>query len=90
LLAYREVLARHQIDLDPALVVPGAFMPSDGFDGVEALLKQGIEFDAIAAANDFMAMGAVAALRKHGRDVPATSGLPALTTCRCLASATQL
>jgi DNA-binding LacI/PurR family transcriptional regulator/signal transduction histidine kinase/ActR/RegA family two-component response regulator len=70
LLAYREVLARHQIDLDPALVVPGAFMPSDGFDGVEALLKQGIEFDAIAAANDFMAMGAVAALRKHGRDVP--------------------
>jgi DNA-binding LacI/PurR family transcriptional regulator/signal transduction histidine kinase/ActR/RegA family two-component response regulator len=70
LLAYQDVLARHQIALDPALVVPGTFMPSDGFDGVEALLRQGIEFDAIAAANDFMALGAVAALRRHGRHVP--------------------
>ena len=70
LLAYHEVLKRYQIDFDPALVVPGTFMPSDGFDGVEALLRQGIEFDAIAAANDFMALGAVAALRKHGRSVP--------------------
>ena len=70
LLAYREVLARHQIALDPALLVPGTFMPSDGFEGVEALLRQGIEFDAIAAANDFMALGAIAALRKHGRNVP--------------------
>jgi DNA-binding LacI/PurR family transcriptional regulator/signal transduction histidine kinase len=70
LLAYREVLARYQIGFDPALVVPGYFMPSDGFDGVEALLKQGLEFDAVAAANDFMALGAISALRKHGRNVP--------------------
>jgi DNA-binding LacI/PurR family transcriptional regulator len=70
LTAYREVLAREGIAFDPALVVPGTFMPSDGFDGVEALLKNGIEFDAIAAANDFMAMGAVVALRKHGCNVP--------------------
>jgi DNA-binding LacI/PurR family transcriptional regulator/signal transduction histidine kinase/ActR/RegA family two-component response regulator len=70
LLAYREVLARHQIDPDPILIVPGSFMPGDGFDGVEALLKQGIEFDAVVAANDFMALGAIAALRKHGRNVP--------------------
>ena len=70
LLAYREVLERHQIDFDPALVLPGTFMPSDGFEGVEALLKQRIEFDAVAAANDYMAFGAVAALRKHGRSVP--------------------
>ena len=70
LLAYRDVLALHKIDLDPALEVAGYFRPSGGFEGVEALLRQGIEFDAIAAANDNMAMGAVAALRKHGRDVP--------------------
>ena len=68
--AYQEVLASNQIDFDPALVVPGAFMPGDGFDGVEALLEQGIQFDAVAGANDFMALGAVAALRKHGRSVP--------------------
>ncbi|MGB8294003.1 MAG: substrate-binding domain-containing protein [Polyangia bacterium] len=68
--AYQEVLAQNQIDFDPALVVPGAFMPGDGFDGVEALLEQGIPFDAVAGANDFMALGAVAALRKHGRGVP--------------------
>lgn len=68
--AYQEVLACNRIDFDPALVVPGAFMPGDGFDGVEALLEQGIQFDAVAGANDFMALGAVAALRKHGRSVP--------------------
>jgi DNA-binding LacI/PurR family transcriptional regulator len=68
--AYQEVLAQNQIEFDPALVVPGAFMPGDGFDGVEALLEQGIEFDAVAGANDFMALGAIAALRKHGRSVP--------------------
>ena len=65
--AYQEVLAENQVVFDPALVVPGAFMPGDGFDGVEALLAQGIQFDAVAAANDFMALGAVAALRKHRR-----------------------
>jgi DNA-binding LacI/PurR family transcriptional regulator/signal transduction histidine kinase/ActR/RegA family two-component response regulator len=70
LAAYHEVLAQQGIELDPNLVVPGTFMPSDGFDGVEALLKKGIDFDAIASANDFMAMGAVVALRKHGRNVP--------------------
>ena len=70
LLAYREVLAQNQIAFDPALVVPGTFMPSDGFEGVESLLKRGIEFDAVAGANDFMALGAIAALRKHGRNVP--------------------
>jgi signal transduction histidine kinase/DNA-binding LacI/PurR family transcriptional regulator/ActR/RegA family two-component response regulator len=68
--AYQDVLAEKQIDFDPALVVPGAFMPGDGFDGIEALLGQGIPFDAVAGANDFMALGAVAALRKHGRSVP--------------------
>lgn len=68
--AYLEVLARHQIDIDPALLVPGYFMPADGFAGVEALLSHGIEFDAIAAANDSMALGAIAALHKHGRNVP--------------------
>ena len=70
LAAYREVLAQQRIAFDPALVLPGTFMPSDGFESVETLLNKGIEFDAIASANDFMAMGAVVALRKHGRNVP--------------------
>jgi DNA-binding LacI/PurR family transcriptional regulator/signal transduction histidine kinase/ActR/RegA family two-component response regulator len=68
--AYREVLAQQGIAFDPALVMPGTFMPSDGFNGIEALLSKGIAFDAVASANDFMAMGAVVALRKHGRNVP--------------------
>jgi len=68
--AYRSTLARCQIALDPALIINGHFMPSDGFDGVETLLDRGVEFDAIAAANDAMALGAVAALRKHGLHAP--------------------
>jgi len=68
--AYRSVLARCRIAPDQALVINGHYMPSDGFDGVELLLAREIEFDAIAAANDAMALGAIAALRKHDLYVP--------------------
>jgi DNA-binding LacI/PurR family transcriptional regulator/signal transduction histidine kinase/CheY-like chemotaxis protein len=67
---YQDALARCRIPVDPALVVRGNFMSGDAFEGVDALLEREISFDAIASANDFMAIGAVEALRKHGRHVP--------------------
>jgi DNA-binding LacI/PurR family transcriptional regulator/signal transduction histidine kinase/ActR/RegA family two-component response regulator len=68
--AYRTVLARHDIPFDPALVVCGFFMPKQGRAAMDSLLAAGVPFDAVVAANDNMALGAIEALRKWGRRVP--------------------
>ena len=68
--AYRDVLARNGIPFDPALVACGDFMPKQGRAAMDRLLAAGIAFDAVVAANDNMALGAIEALRKWGRRVP--------------------
>jgi LacI family transcriptional regulator len=50
--------------------VPGDFFEESGAQAVEQLLTQGVPFDAIFAANDNMAIGALDALRKAGVRVP--------------------
>jgi DNA-binding LacI/PurR family transcriptional regulator/signal transduction histidine kinase len=91
--AFRNVLARTGIPFDPALVICGDFMPKPGRAAMDRLLAAGIAFDAVVAANDNMALGAIEALRKWGRrvprDIPVTGfddlpvaefGSPSLTT----------
>jgi DNA-binding LacI/PurR family transcriptional regulator/signal transduction histidine kinase/ActR/RegA family two-component response regulator len=68
--AYKDVLARHGIPFDPALVACGYFMPKQGRSAMDNLLATGVAFDGVVAANDNMAMGAIEALRKWGRRVP--------------------
>jgi len=68
--AYVDVLHRHDIAFDPALVVDGNFTNRDGQAAMEHLLARGVEFDAVAAASDNMAFGAMSVLRKHGRRIP--------------------
>jgi len=68
--AYVDALRRHDLTFDPALVVDGNFTNRDGQAAMEELLARGVEFDAVAAASDNMAFGAMAVLRKHGRRVP--------------------
>ena len=68
--AYVDVLRRHELSIDPALVVDGNFTNRDGQAAMEQLLASGVEFDAVAAASDNMAFGAMSVLRKHGRRVP--------------------
>jgi DNA-binding LacI/PurR family transcriptional regulator len=41
-----------------------------GHDAVNALIASGVEFDAIFAASDMIAIGAMRALSEHGFDVP--------------------
>jgi signal transduction histidine kinase/DNA-binding LacI/PurR family transcriptional regulator/ActR/RegA family two-component response regulator len=67
---YKEVLARHGIPFDPALVACGYFMPKQGRSAMDDLLAAGVDFDGVVAANDNMAIGAIEALRKWGRRVP--------------------
>ena len=58
------------ITRDPALVVSGHFSRDGGYEAARTLLRGGAEFTAIFAANDMMALGALAALREAGQRVP--------------------
>ena len=68
--AYRAVLDRHGIAFDPALTAPGYFRTNSAKVAMEEMLARGVDIDAVVAANDEMATGAIDVLRKHGRRVP--------------------
>ena len=72
---YKEVLNDYDIVLDPNLVTTGDFLPSTGEKAVWQLfhqrrLKPGIDVEALVAANDAMALGALDALKKYNISVP--------------------
>lgn len=51
-------------------VIEGNFEEPSGAEAVATLHRDGIEYDAIFAGNDMMAIGALVALRDHGLSVP--------------------
>jgi sigma-B regulation protein RsbU (phosphoserine phosphatase) len=68
---YVDALRAHGIALDDSLVAPGDFTRSAGKEAVRLLLdERGASFDALAAANDGMAGGAMAELIARRRRVP--------------------
>ena len=83
--AYRSVLERHGLSFDPARVASGQFLPALGRLAMDQILESGVPFDAVVAANDSMALGAIQALRQRGlrvpQDVPVT-GFDDLTLAR--------
>jgi DNA-binding LacI/PurR family transcriptional regulator/signal transduction histidine kinase/ActR/RegA family two-component response regulator len=91
----RSALARHGLELREEAVGYGNFSPPAGRDIVEQWLRAGLAFDAIIAANDEMAVGALEVLREQGIQCPDQVSLagfddsasarfcePALTTVR--------
>ncbi len=83
--AYQTVLARHGIACDSTLIARGYFRTNSAKVAMQELLARGVEFDAVVAANDEMATGAIDVLRKHGlrvpQDIPVT-GFDDLTLAR--------
>jgi LacI family transcriptional regulator len=65
---YRNALADAGFPYDSALVFEGNFDESSGYLGAQALLQQHV--DAIFAASDMMALGALRALSENGVRVP--------------------
>lgn len=65
---YLEALKDRQVAFDPALVVEGDFTEGSGYAAVQRLLPYNPE--AIFAASDIMAIGALRALREAGLRVP--------------------
>ncbi len=66
---YRTVLTENG-HFDPGLVVHGDFGQSSGEHLTQRLLDRRPDVDAIFAASDLMAVGALRALRRSGRKVP--------------------
>lgn len=90
---YRKAIEAIGLQFDPALVAEGHFNQQSGYLGAKRLIKQKI--DAIFAANDITAVGALQALHEAGLRVPddvsvvgfddlpiAVQTLPQLTTVR--------
>lgn len=93
--AYRSALERSNISYDDSLVFQGDFLQESGKQAVAHWLDAGANLDAIIAANDEMALGALSQLNKRGKSVPgdvalvgfddlhgAHSTTPPLTTVR--------
>src|SRR6186713_716849 len=66
LAGYRDALEANGIEFDAALVEDGNFVSSGGRAAMKRLLASGVAFDAVAAASDAMALGAIEALRAQG------------------------
>jgi sigma-B regulation protein RsbU (phosphoserine phosphatase) len=68
---YRAVLTEHGFPIDPALVCEGDFEKTAGEAAVELLVEdRKVDFDALVASNDYMALAAMSALQEHGLQVP--------------------
>jgi DNA-binding LacI/PurR family transcriptional regulator len=70
LAGYREALDEAGIAADPTLIALGDFTQEGGAAATERLLKARPDIDAIFAASDLMAAGAMGVLETAGRRVP--------------------
>ncbi len=66
----RRALREAGVSAEPVAVVSGAFSRDGGYEATRQLLGGNVAFTAIFAANDLMAVGALAALREAGLAVP--------------------
>lgn len=67
---YRAALADAGLDVSERLLRHGDFSPQSGYEQTRELLRRGIEFDGLFAANDQMAIGALEAIGQQGLQVP--------------------
>jgi DNA-binding LacI/PurR family transcriptional regulator len=71
LLGYRDALADAGLPTDPNLEIVGDFTQESGATAMGRLLEARPDIDAVFAASDLMAAGALAVLAANGRRVPA-------------------
>lgn len=68
--AYREVLARQGLPVDESLVFEGTWTTPSGSRAIQHFLENRIAFDAVACANDLMAIDALEEVQAQGLTVP--------------------
>ncbi len=67
---YAAALQEAGLQANPALQVNGLSSEADGRAAAELLLKRQLPFDAVVAASDLLAIGAMRYLQEHGWQVP--------------------
>ncbi|WP_266170402.1 LacI family DNA-binding transcriptional regulator [Dyella subtropica] len=67
---YADVLEQAGLTVDPALQVNAESTEQSGYSALETLLQRESPFDALFAASDLIAIGAMRALADHGMTVP--------------------
>lgn len=67
---FKEAFAGAGLEVDPDLVRPGRYTFESGVDAAEDLISAGVQFSAIFACNDEMAIGAMIACRRNGLRIP--------------------
>ncbi len=67
---YADALALAGLDKSLTLQVDAISTETDGYDAAVRLLRRGVPFDAVVAASDLIAVGAIRALKEAGLAVP--------------------
>ena len=67
---YERALMEARVPMSAALQVDAITTEESGFQATSELRRRGIEFDAIVAASDLIAIGALRALQEAGLEVP--------------------
>ena len=70
LAGYRRGMTDAGLEIDERLIVNGAFDRAGGAQGVDELASRGVDYSAIACANDLLALGALQRLAELDRKVP--------------------
>ncbi|WP_243042185.1 LacI family DNA-binding transcriptional regulator [Dyella sedimenti] len=72
---HAQALREGGLDVEPLLQVDAESTERSGYAAMETLLARGVSFDAVFAASDLIAIGAMRALADHGLKVPADVAL---------------
>jgi DNA-binding LacI/PurR family transcriptional regulator len=67
---YKQSLEAKGIEFDPALVVPAQFSSGAAYQAAQQLVESGVQFDAIFAASDIIAVAAIKAMSEAGIQTP--------------------
>lgn len=67
---YQRALSEAKIEVSSDLISFGEYTASSGHDRVLSAINNGIDFDAVFACSDMVAVGALSALREKNIDVP--------------------
>jgi len=67
---YRQALREHKLPVDEGLIAHGIYTPDSGYQFAKQMLKLEPKPTAIFAGNNFMAVGALQALREEGLRIP--------------------
>jgi LacI family transcriptional regulator len=67
---YSQALLEAGIELDPSLIIVGGAEQEEAHRQMKQLLDKGVQFDAVFAANDLMAFGAIESLSEQAYQVP--------------------